>query len=118
MQAGADINAPCGPRGECRTPLHVAAEHGHVANIQVESKSPSEPYYRDRYCVVCNMYICIVQGCGTVFADPDPAVFHNAIPDPNVDPDPALQNCGVTFKLLKINLWSVRYDLTHISTVR
>ena len=69
VQAGADINAPCGPRGECRTPLHVAAEHGHVANIQVESKSPSEPYYRDRYCVVCNMYIRIVQGCGTVFAD-------------------------------------------------
>ncbi len=35
MQAGADINAPCGPRGECRTPLHIAAEHGHVLNIQV-----------------------------------------------------------------------------------
>jgi hypothetical protein len=35
VQAGADINAPCGPRGECRTPLHIAAEHGHVLNIQV-----------------------------------------------------------------------------------
>ena len=33
-QAGAAINTPCGPRGESRTPLHIAAEHGHVGNAQ------------------------------------------------------------------------------------
>ncbi len=35
VQAGANVNIACGPRGECRTPLHVAAEHGHVVNLQV-----------------------------------------------------------------------------------
>ena len=34
LQAGARINTPCGPRGESRTPLHIAAEHGHVGNVQ------------------------------------------------------------------------------------
>ena len=33
-QAGAAINTACGPRGESRTPLHIAAEHGHVVNAQ------------------------------------------------------------------------------------
>ena len=37
VQAGSDINAPCGPRGECRTPLHIAAEHGNVQNVQVSN---------------------------------------------------------------------------------
>ena len=34
FQAGARINTPCGPRGESRSPLHIAAEHGHVGNVQ------------------------------------------------------------------------------------
>ena len=34
-QAGANINSACGPRGEGRTPLHIAAEHGHMVNAQV-----------------------------------------------------------------------------------
>ena len=35
IQAGANTNIACGPRGENRTPLHIAAEHGHVANVEV-----------------------------------------------------------------------------------
>ena len=35
VQAGANINSACGPRGEGRTPLHIAAEHGHMVNAQV-----------------------------------------------------------------------------------
>ncbi|XP_014247457.1 leucine-rich repeat serine/threonine-protein kinase 1 [Cimex lectularius] len=35
LQAGADPNIPCGPRGENKTPLHVCAEHGFVNNIQL-----------------------------------------------------------------------------------
>ena len=34
LQTGARINTACGPRGESRTPLHIAAEHGHVGNVQ------------------------------------------------------------------------------------
>ena len=34
LQTGANANIACGPRGEARTPLHIAAEHGHVANVQ------------------------------------------------------------------------------------
>ena len=34
LQAGAKTNTACGPRGESRTPLHIAAEHGHVGNVQ------------------------------------------------------------------------------------
>lgn len=34
VQAGASTNIACGPRGENRTPLHIAAEHGHVLNVQ------------------------------------------------------------------------------------
>lgn len=33
LQAGADPNIPCGPRGDSRTPLHVCSEHGFVNNI-------------------------------------------------------------------------------------
>ena len=35
MEAGARINTPCGPRGEHRSPLHLASEHGHVANLRI-----------------------------------------------------------------------------------
>ena len=34
IQSGASINIACGPRGENRTPLHIAAEHGHLVNLQ------------------------------------------------------------------------------------
>ena len=66
------------------------------------------------------------QSCGSafIFSDPDPAVFLNADPDPavflnadpnpavflNADSDPTLQNCGVTFKLLKNYLIKVCCD--------
>lgn len=33
--AGADPNIQCGPRGENKTPLHLAAEHGHSVNIKL-----------------------------------------------------------------------------------
>ncbi|XP_069680319.1 leucine-rich repeat serine/threonine-protein kinase 1 isoform X2 [Periplaneta americana] len=35
LQAGADPNIPCGPRGENRTPLHVSSEHGYVSNVKL-----------------------------------------------------------------------------------
>ncbi|KAK7861679.1 hypothetical protein R5R35_005355 [Gryllus longicercus] len=35
LQAGADPNTPCGPRGENRTPLHLSSEHGFVSNVQL-----------------------------------------------------------------------------------
>ena len=34
-QAGADLDACMGPRGEGRTALHVAAEHGHASNLAI-----------------------------------------------------------------------------------
>ena len=34
-QAGGDVNAACGARGDGRTPLHVAAEHGHAENAEL-----------------------------------------------------------------------------------
>ncbi|XP_046393381.1 leucine-rich repeat serine/threonine-protein kinase 1 [Ischnura elegans] len=42
LEAGADANIACGPKGENRTPLHVASEHGHVNSVR-----------------------CLVQYCGT-----------------------------------------------------
>ncbi|CAG9839995.1 unnamed protein product [Diabrotica balteata] len=33
LNSGADPNIQCGLRGEKKTPLHLAAEHGHVKNI-------------------------------------------------------------------------------------
>ncbi|XP_062537326.1 leucine-rich repeat serine/threonine-protein kinase 1 isoform X2 [Armigeres subalbatus] len=35
INAGANINATCGPRGDNKTALHLSAEHGHVSNVQV-----------------------------------------------------------------------------------
>ncbi|CAG9769543.1 unnamed protein product [Ceutorhynchus assimilis] len=34
LNAGADPNVQCGPRGEYKSPLHVCAEYGHYNNIQ------------------------------------------------------------------------------------
>ena len=54
VQAGADVNLACGPRGECRTPLHVAAEHGHVLNLQV----PTIYFFIERkYVVVIGIFL-------------------------------------------------------------
>lgn len=33
LDAGANPNVPCGPRGQYRTPLHICAEHGYIDNI-------------------------------------------------------------------------------------
>nr|XP_029716923.1 ankyrin repeat domain-containing protein 10-like [Aedes albopictus] len=35
INAGANIDATCGPRGDNKTALHLSAEHGHVNNVQV-----------------------------------------------------------------------------------
>ncbi|XP_055623482.1 leucine-rich repeat serine/threonine-protein kinase 1 isoform X2 [Toxorhynchites rutilus septentrionalis] len=35
VNAGANVNVTCGPRGDNKTALHLSAEHGHVRNIQV-----------------------------------------------------------------------------------
>ncbi|XP_053686186.1 leucine-rich repeat serine/threonine-protein kinase 1 isoform X3 [Sabethes cyaneus] len=35
INAGASIDATCGPRGDNKTALHLSAEHGHVTNVQV-----------------------------------------------------------------------------------
>uniref|UniRef100_A0A1B6DQ53 non-specific serine/threonine protein kinase n=1 Tax=Clastoptera arizonana TaxID=38151 RepID=A0A1B6DQ53_9HEMI len=35
LQAGANPNIACGPRGENRTPLHVCSEHGFVGNVML-----------------------------------------------------------------------------------
>lgn len=34
LEAGANPNVPCGPRGQFRTPLHICAEHGNQANVE------------------------------------------------------------------------------------
>ena len=46
-QAGADLDAVCGPRGEGRTSLHVAAEHGHESNVEVLVESGANLTLRD-----------------------------------------------------------------------
>ena len=46
-QAGADLDATCGPRGQGRTPLHVAAEHGHETNVQVLVENGAKLTLRD-----------------------------------------------------------------------
>ncbi|XP_049820088.1 leucine-rich repeat serine/threonine-protein kinase 1 isoform X2 [Aethina tumida] len=35
LNAGADPNVRCGPRGDNKTPLHLSAEHGHCSNISM-----------------------------------------------------------------------------------
>ncbi|RZF34102.1 hypothetical protein LSTR_LSTR009743, partial [Laodelphax striatellus] len=35
LQAGADPNIPCGPRGDNKTPLHTCSEHGFVGNVML-----------------------------------------------------------------------------------
>jgi hypothetical protein len=34
-QAGADLDAVCGVRGDGRNPLHIASEHGHTENVRL-----------------------------------------------------------------------------------
>ena len=47
LQAGADLDAVCGPRGEGRTSLHVAAEHGHESNVDVLVEAGANLTLRD-----------------------------------------------------------------------
>ncbi|XP_067008597.2 leucine-rich repeat serine/threonine-protein kinase 1 [Anabrus simplex] len=47
LQAGADSNIPCGPRGENRTPLHVSSEHGYVSNVQLLLSHGADLVVRD-----------------------------------------------------------------------
>lgn len=35
INAGANVNAQCGPEAESKTALHIAAEYGHVQNADV-----------------------------------------------------------------------------------
>uniref|UniRef100_A0A8D8E4R7 non-specific serine/threonine protein kinase n=3 Tax=Culex pipiens TaxID=7175 RepID=A0A8D8E4R7_CULPI len=35
INAGANVDATCGPRGDSKTALHLSAEHGHVSNVRV-----------------------------------------------------------------------------------
>ena len=41
------MDAVCGPRGEGRTSLHVAAEHGHEANVEVLVEAGANLTLRD-----------------------------------------------------------------------
>lgn len=34
INAGADVNVQCGPRGDNKTALHLSAEHGHATNMR------------------------------------------------------------------------------------
>lgn len=34
INAGADVNIQCGPRGDNKTALHLSAEHGHQGNVR------------------------------------------------------------------------------------
>uniref|UniRef100_A0A336KFP3 CSON008262 protein n=1 Tax=Culicoides sonorensis TaxID=179676 RepID=A0A336KFP3_CULSO len=34
INAGADVNIQCGPRGDNKTALHLSAEHGHASNMK------------------------------------------------------------------------------------
>ena len=46
-QAGADLDACMGPRGEGRTALHVAAEHGHASNLAILVEAGASLLIRD-----------------------------------------------------------------------
>ncbi len=35
LSRSVQAESACGPRGESRTPLHVAAEHGHSENVRL-----------------------------------------------------------------------------------
>ncbi len=47
LQSGAAASATCGVRGQCRTPLHVASEHGHSANVLLLLESGASLLDRD-----------------------------------------------------------------------
>ena len=46
-QAGAILDACMGPRGEGRTALHVAAEHGHASNLSILVEAGASMTIRD-----------------------------------------------------------------------
>lgn len=35
INAGANVNAQCGPRADNKTALHIAAEYGHAQNVDI-----------------------------------------------------------------------------------
>ncbi|KAF0297437.1 E3 ubiquitin-protein ligase XB3 [Amphibalanus amphitrite] len=43
----ADPDVPCGPRGEYRTALHLAAEHGHLDNVRLLLESGADLLLKD-----------------------------------------------------------------------
>ncbi|CAG9859264.1 unnamed protein product [Phyllotreta striolata] len=47
LNSGANANIHCGPRGENKTPLHLAAEHGHVQNILILLQHDGDISIRD-----------------------------------------------------------------------
>ncbi|XP_018323262.1 leucine-rich repeat serine/threonine-protein kinase 1 isoform X2 [Agrilus planipennis] len=47
LNAGADANIQCGPRGENKTPLHLSAEHGHCSNVSVLLQHDANMLIRD-----------------------------------------------------------------------
>ncbi|CAG0916811.1 unnamed protein product [Notodromas monacha] len=47
LEAGGNPNIHCGPRGEFRTPLHIASEHGHRANVEILLKFGADFLLRD-----------------------------------------------------------------------
>ncbi|CAH0558750.1 unnamed protein product [Brassicogethes aeneus] len=47
LNAGADPNIHCGPRGDNKTPLHLSSEHGHGSNIQILLENNANILMRD-----------------------------------------------------------------------
>ncbi|KAI4458153.1 ankyrin repeat and protein kinase domain-containing protein [Holotrichia oblita] len=47
LNAGAEANIQCGPRGENKTPLHLAAEHGYSNNVVILLQQGASMLIRD-----------------------------------------------------------------------
>ncbi|GJQ77064.1 hypothetical protein Trydic_g23635 [Trypoxylus dichotomus] len=47
LNAGAEPNMHCGPRGENKTPLHLSAEHGYTSNVTILLQQGASMLVRD-----------------------------------------------------------------------